>query len=480
MRQSREHRNPVGVGFRLQRILTTLGYDVDRPWRELPKKDRDWILFTDEQPTVPVYAGYDRSEVRRAIKRKEPPSYQGTFTSARRYVMSTFSTTESASMKKRVSRYMLSTECPLCHGKRLRPESLSVTFADLDIAAMSRLPLKRLATILQPYAGGSAGRMKKLAAAHPEKAMVATRIAQDLEARLAILLELGLGYLTLERSTPTLSPGELQRLRLATQVRSNLFGVVYVLDEPSAGLHPADTEALLSALDRLEASGNSLFVVEHGLDVIRHADWIVDVGPGAGQHGGRVLYSGPASGLANVEGSHTFLFLGGRCGPASRLARRIRPRDPMADNVTQPRTGAAAQAARGEPSRRSSRVGYQPIETSRKPNRRSRMATQLDPETASAQSRTSPRIGHAQERLPSLRWVREARAEDANHPHADPRRRVEALAGQAGRWRPRRAGVALPGMLDEAQEPRVSGCPGQQHGGLVVTTPGGPGSGSRG
>jgi excinuclease ABC subunit A len=120
---------------------------------------------------------------------------------------------------------------------------------------------------------------------HPEKAIVVRRIAEDLTARLSVLLDLGLGYLALERSTPTLSPGELQRLRLATEVRSNLFGVVYVLDEPSAGLHPADTEALLRALDRLKASGNSLFVVEHELDVIRHADWIVDVGPGAGEAG---------------------------------------------------------------------------------------------------------------------------------------------------------------------------------------------------
>ena len=110
--------------------------------------------------------------------------------------------------------------------------------------------------------------------------MVAQRIAEDIEARLAVLLDLGLGYLSLERSTPTLSPGELQRLRLATQVRSNLFGVVYVLDEPSAGLHPADTAGAADGARSLKASGNSLFVVEHDLDVMRHADWIVDVGPG--------------------------------------------------------------------------------------------------------------------------------------------------------------------------------------------------------
>src|SRR5256885_17100739 len=116
--------------------------------------------------------------------------------------------------------------------------------------------------------------------------MAAGRIAGDLCHRLEVVHDLGLGYLSLERSTPTLSPGELQRLRLATQVRSNLFGVVYVLDEPCAGLHPADTEALLRALDQLKDAGNSLFVVEHDLDVVRRADWIVDVGPAAGEHGG--------------------------------------------------------------------------------------------------------------------------------------------------------------------------------------------------
>src|SRR4051812_20367407 len=213
---------PAWHGQNLRDIATTLGYDVDRPWRELPKKDRDWLLFTDEQPVVPVYAGFDAGEVRRALKRKEEPSYHGTFTSAKRYVLQTFANTQSPLMKNRVARYMLSSDCPLCRGKRLRRESLSVTFAGLDIADMSRLPLKRLAAILRPYAKGTAPAVAKMAAAHPEKAMVARRIGEDFIARLAVMLDLGLGYLSLERSTPTLSPGELQRLRLATQVRSNL------------------------------------------------------------------------------------------------------------------------------------------------------------------------------------------------------------------------------------------------------------------
>jgi excinuclease ABC subunit A len=301
-------------------ILTSLGYDVDRPWHDLPKKDRDWILFTDEQPVVPVYAGFTPKETRQALKRKTEPSYQGTFSSAKRHVLHTFATTQSPLMKKRVSQYMLSTECPLCHGKRLRLESLSVKFAGFDIAEISRLPLKRLAGILRPFAQGTAPR-NTTEAEHPEKLIVTQRIAEDLVARLAVLLDLGLGYLTLERSTPTLSPGELQRLRLATQIRSNLFGVVYVLDEPSAGLHPVDIQALLVAFERLRAAGNSLFVVEHDLDVICHADWLVDVGPGAGEQGGYVLYSGPPKGLEEIEKSQTRRYLFGRQKLPSRTAR---------------------------------------------------------------------------------------------------------------------------------------------------------------
>ena len=300
---------PQAWGGQNQRdILVSMGYNVDTPWQELPQKDRDWILFTDEQPVLPVYPGYSPEQTLRAIKRKEQPNYMSTFTGVKRHVLHTFATTQSALMKKRVAQYMLGSDCPACHGKRLRVESLSVKFADLDIAEMSRLPLKRLATLLQPFAEGSA-RKQKHDKEHPEQAIVARRIAEDLAARLTVLLDLGLGYLSLERGTPTLSPGELQRLRLATQLYSNLFGVVYVLDEPSAGLHPADTEALLTALAGLKDAGNSLFVVEHDLDVIRQADWLVDVGPAAGEKGGEILYSGPPDGLRNVQESQTRQFL---------------------------------------------------------------------------------------------------------------------------------------------------------------------------
>jgi excinuclease ABC subunit A len=301
---------PTAWGGQNQRdILVSLGIDVDRPWRELPKMQREWILFTDEQPVVPVYAGLTPQETQRALQRKEEPSYQGTFTSARRHVLQSFANTQSQAMKRRALQFMLSNLCPTCDGKRLRAESLSVKFAGLDLAELSRLPLEELDGVVQPYADGTEPRLRSIAVEHPEKAMVMRRITEDLKARLTTLLELGLGYLTIERGTPTLSPGELQRLRLATQVRSNLFGVVYVLDEPSAGLHPADTESLLIALEQLKAAGNSLFVVEHDLDVIRRADWIVDVGPAAGELGGRILYSGPPNGLREIETSQTRHYL---------------------------------------------------------------------------------------------------------------------------------------------------------------------------
>jgi excinuclease ABC subunit A len=314
---------PLAWGGQNQRdILVSLGIDVDLPWRELPPETREWILFTDEQPVVPVHPGLTPDQTRRAVTRQLEPSYMGTFSSARRYVLHTFANTESASMRRRVQRYMIATECPVCHGKRLRPEALSVTFAGYDVTEFSRLPLKQVSVLLRPYATGqedaqparnqsgqSQSAQDQPVQDQPAQAIARQRLTADLVARLDVLLDLGLGYLSLERSTPTLSPGELQRLRLATQLYSNLFGVVYVLDEPSAGLHPADTEALLTALSGLKAAGNSLFVVEHDLDVVRRADWLVDVGPGAGEQGGQVLYSGPPEGLRDVENSRTADYL---------------------------------------------------------------------------------------------------------------------------------------------------------------------------
>jgi excinuclease ABC subunit A len=210
-------------------------------------------------------------------------------------------------MKKRVARHMVGGLCPVCHGKRLRPAALTVKFEGYDISQISQMTLGRLAAALKSAATGKLA--KAAAKLGEEKRIAAQRIAQTVLERVATLTELGLGYLSLDRSTPTLSSGELQRLRLATQIRSNLFGVVYVLDEPSAGLHPADGEALLKALGQLKQSGNSVFVVEHDLEVMRRADWIVDVGPDAGELGGHVLYSGPPDGLRHVADSKTSQYL---------------------------------------------------------------------------------------------------------------------------------------------------------------------------
>jgi len=343
-------------GQNLRDILVTMGIDVDIPWKKLPKKQRDWILFTEETPTVPVYAGLTPEETRVALKRKMEPSYQGTFTGARRYILHTFTHSQSALMKRRVSQFMLGSPCPLCDGKRLKREALSVTFAGYDIGELSQMPLLQVAEVLRPVAAatylqqteesgetlshaqtrearqqrvaqGASGHASAPDVRHTpnlslEKRLAAQRIAEDLLERVSTLTDLGLGYLALERSTPTLSSGELQRLRLATQLGSQLFGVIYVLDEPSAGLHPADGEALFEALQRLKADGNTLFVVEHDLETMRRADWLIDVGPAAGEKGGRVLYSGPPAGLAEIDESQTRAYLFAETQRQTRTARK--------------------------------------------------------------------------------------------------------------------------------------------------------------
>ncbi|HEY8293956.1 MAG TPA: excinuclease ABC subunit UvrA [Micrococcaceae bacterium] len=302
-------------GKNLRDILTHLGYDVDIPWRRLPAKTRNWILFTEEQPVVEVTPQRDRVA----------KPYKGRFWSARSYVLHTLADSKSAPMRDRVLAFMESGPCPACGGAGLRPEALAVTFAGLSIAAMNALSLADLAEVLRPAAGepGGAGGSGEPGGAGGSggeggsgvpggggaSCEVAATIAKDLVQRITVLLELGLGYLSLGRGTPTLSPGEMQRLRIATQLRSGLFGVIYVLDEPSAGLHPADAEPLLAVLEALKSSGNTVFVVEHNMDVVRRADWLVDVGPKAGEAGGHIVYSGPVAGLADVPESLTRPFL---------------------------------------------------------------------------------------------------------------------------------------------------------------------------
>ena len=216
---------PAWQGQNLRDILVSLGYDIDRPWKELSKKDRDWILFTEETPTVPVYAGFTPAETRAALRRKEEPSYMGTFTGARRYVLHTFANSQSALMRKRVSRFMEGKLCPVCHGKRLKPEALSVTFAGVDIGEFVQMPLDRIAALLEPIAKGdfsahragagndreatrrdraaraAAGRavhaaapdVRRTSALSEEKKLAAQRLAQSVVARLHQLRGLGSG-----------------------------------------------------------------------------------------------------------------------------------------------------------------------------------------------------------------------------------------------------------------------------------------------
>jgi excinuclease ABC subunit A len=304
-------------GKNLRDIVIGLGYDVDRPWKELSKRTRDFLLFTDKQPVVEVEPGPDRNEY----------AYNGKFVSAKRHILQTLTGSKSEQMRERALRFVETVPCPACRGRKLRPEALAVKFAGRDIAALSALPLADLAEHLRPTS-----ELENASAAYEsvhsgERTEVAVTITRDLVARIDVLVGLGLGYLSIDRATPTLSPGEIQRLRIATQLRSGLFGVVYVLDEPSAGLHPADAEPLQDVLSQLKAAGNSVFVVEHDMDVVRHADWVVDVGPGAGEHGGKVLYSGPIEGLKNVASSVTRRYLFADEAAPRKLREPRRARD---------------------------------------------------------------------------------------------------------------------------------------------------------
>jgi excinuclease ABC subunit A len=298
-------------GANLRSIVSGLGIDVDTPWRSLKAKDRRWLLFTDEQPKVFIKPEPDRVD----------HGYHGLFWSARAHVHHVLATSKSQMMRDKAMRFVRSVPCPDCGGSGLRPDSLEVTFRGLNIAEANALSFTELVAFLRPVAELSEAAAATSTANSGEATDVAVRLCTDVVARVRVLLDLGLGYLSLRRSSTTLSPGEAQRLRIATQLRSGLFGVVYVLDGPSAGLHPADAAPLLDVLETLKGSGNSLFVVEHDLDIVRRADWVVDIGPGAGENGGHVLYSGPVAGLEQATDSVTGARLFGRVEAPDRPQR---------------------------------------------------------------------------------------------------------------------------------------------------------------
>ena len=264
------------AGKNFHDILQTLGYDLDSPWQDLPKKDRDWILFTDERPVVTVKPLRGADQIQR--------NYEGTWRSVASYLTNTLAETQSDTLRKRVLSYMESRTCETCGGRRLNPVALKVTYAEMPIDELGALPLERVHAVLAEQT--------------PEENSAEDLLLKQILPALQSALDLGLAHLSLDRPAPTLSAGELQRIRLSAQLRSGLFGVAYVLDEPSAGLHPAERGAVLDICRRFINAGNSVLLVEHDMDLVAQTDWLVDVGPRAGERGGEVVYSGPTKDYA--------------------------------------------------------------------------------------------------------------------------------------------------------------------------------------
>ena len=261
------------AGKNFHDILATLGYDLDSPWQELPEEDREWILFTEERPVVTVKPLRGEDQIQR--------NYKGTWRSVASYLTNTLAETQSDTLRKRVLSYMESRVCETCHGRRLNPEALKVTYAGMPIDELGALPLDQVHEVL--------------AAQEPSEGSAEDLLLKQILPALQSALDLGLAHLSLDRPAPTLSAGELQRIRLSAQLRSGLFGVAYVLDEPSAGLHPAERGAVLDICRRFIDAGNSVLLVEHDMELVAQTDWLVDVGPLAGERGGEVVYSGPTS-----------------------------------------------------------------------------------------------------------------------------------------------------------------------------------------
>ncbi|MEU5849056.1 excinuclease ABC subunit UvrA [Saccharopolyspora shandongensis] len=281
------------------RLLTSLseaiGFRMDEPWRRLSTKVKKAVLHgTNDQVHVRYKNRYGRT-------RSYYASYEGVIPFLERRLEQT----ESDYAREKYEGYMRDVPCPACDGTRLKPEILAVTMenderGELSIAEVSGLSVRECAAFLDGLVLG------------PREQMIAGRVLKEVQARLGFLLDVGLDYLSLDRAAGTLSGGEAQRIRLATQIGSGLVGVLYVLDEPSIGLHQRDNHRLLETLSRLRDLGNTLIVVEHDEDTVRSADWVVDIGPGAGEHGGQVVHSGPYKKLLENKQSLTGAYLAGR------------------------------------------------------------------------------------------------------------------------------------------------------------------------
>jgi excinuclease ABC subunit A len=272
------------LGKNFHDILVTLGYRTDVPWRDLPSDQRDWILFTEDRPVVTVHPVRGADQIQR--------TYDGTWRSVAVYLRETLASTGSDATRKRVLSFMDHAVCPTCGGRRLIADALRVTYRGRTVDTFNALPLDRLLELVSADPAESAD-----SAASEAERLLLDQVVPTLTAA----IDLGLGHLSLDRPATTLSAGELQRLRLASQLHSGLFGVVYVLDEPSAGLHPTERVAVRELMHRFLDAGNSVILVEHDMALVAGADWVVDVGPGAGELGGEVLWSGPVPGLAEQD-----------------------------------------------------------------------------------------------------------------------------------------------------------------------------------
>ena len=284
------HGDSSGSTVYFQALAKHYGFSVDTPVRELPKKALDVILYgtNGEKITVEYPAGT------RVMKFEAP--FEGIIPNLQRK----YSETNSDAMREVYEAQMMDTPCPQCHGKRLRPEVLAVTVGGLSIADLSDLSVVKLCDFLD-----------KLQLT-PRQEMIAKQILKEIRSRLNFLRDVGLGYLTLSRAAATLSGGEAQRIRLATQIGSSLVGVLYILDEPSIGLHQRDNDRLLRTLKNLRDLGNTLIVVEHDEDTMRAADILVDIGPGAGANGGHLVASGTVDDIIACPESITGQYLSGR------------------------------------------------------------------------------------------------------------------------------------------------------------------------
>ena len=297
-------------------VAAHYGVSMDTPWRDLPEGVRDVILDGGHDPIAFTY-----SDDRRSYTLTKP--FEGVITNLRRRMAET----DSVWVREELSRYQSEKPCHVCHGARLRPEALSVKVAGLNIAQASDMPIRRA---LEWFATVEA-------TLNPQRAEIARRILREILDRLRFLDDVGLDYLTLSRGSATLSGGESQRIRLASQIGSGLTGVLYVLDEPSIGLHQRDNERLLGTLERLKRLGNTLIVVEHDEDAIRAADWLIDMGPGAGVNGGHVVAYGTPLQVAQNPDSLTGAYLSGR--KRIEVPARRRPVDPARELVLRGASG---------------------------------------------------------------------------------------------------------------------------------------------